>query len=311
MKKPDKKINKKFRAFSLIEVAIVITIMAILTLGIFRGGSLLSTFRVGVAQSLTQSSPVNTIKGLSLWLETTMSDSFVNIGEQLAALDGDTQLQLTQWNDRNPQATSKYFAITSASSAITYKEVSDIYSLPAIYFDGSVASASLKLSTKSSPNYVSIITPNNAFTFFIVAKLDSANITNAAAFMNGNENSDGWSYFASLQQRRMTFAGVASYATTATNVSNAPEVISATYAGGTNGAIKLFTNGVQETTFNGSTVTALTPVSSTFYIGNKSTGSPWKGYICEIIIFNRALSDKERNQVEQYLGQKYNIQVAS
>ncbi|MBU6338890.1 MAG: hypothetical protein KGQ36_02840 [Rickettsiales bacterium] len=43
--------------------------------------------------------------------------------------------------------------------------------------------------------------------------------------------------------------------------------------------------------------------------GGMETNS-WKGYISELIVFDKPLSGRDRKSVEQYLGQKYNIVVS-
>jgi hypothetical protein len=56
------------------------------------------------------------------------------------------------------------------------------------------------------------------------------------------------------------------------------------------------------------------PNQDDIYIGKRNrpdaTEIPMTGYICEIIIYDKALSDTERKLVEQYLGAKYEIDVA-
>ena len=41
-----------------------------------------------------------------------------------------------------------------------------------------------------------------------------------------------------------------------------------------------------------------------------STTNPYGGEISEFIIYNRALKDEERQEVESYLSKKYNIKIS-
>ena len=88
------------KAFSLIELSIVILIIGILVAGVTQSSRLIREFRVSTAESLTQSSPVASIKGLTFWLETSLDASFL----PNEAEDG---MVITQWNDINPQTTTK------------------------------------------------------------------------------------------------------------------------------------------------------------------------------------------------------------
>jgi prepilin-type N-terminal cleavage/methylation domain-containing protein len=307
-----RKFRKKLRAFSLIELSVVILIIGILVAGAAGGAKMINVFRLQTAQTLTLSSPVITTKGLVLWLESSMPESFLSAETEDGA-------QLTRWLDRNPQVSTKLLATTTASSGITLKAKSNIYSLPAVYFNGSSAAA---FTLSNGTSNVVISTPNSAYTFFIVAKLNDDLASNVkTVFANGS--TEGWGYGVSGTQnnrsRNLIFAGSSDVTSATANATTKPEIISATYAGGANGSLQLFTNGTGNAgsgaagtseTLSSSSATAKTPVTA-FYIGNKSSAAAWSGEVSEIIIFNRVLSKKERNQIELYLGQKYNIKVVS
>ncbi len=292
---------KKHTAFSAYELSLVIVIIGLLMVGTVKGFSMVNASRLQSAQALTLSSPVANIKGLSLWLETTLEDSFLTT----EAYDG---TQLTTWKDINPQATTRYTATATASSGITYKTFSDIYKVPAIYFNGTNTAV---LALTDVVGATPLFTPDNAFSFFIVSKISDGPASNKIIFSNGDASAWGFGLVGSQgsRTRRFIFTGGSDVDSATTTASTSPEVISATYEGGTSGAIKLFTNGAAETLAS-STATAPSPTTG-FYIGNKSLGSPWTGYIAEIIIFKRVLSDYDRKQVEKYLGQKYGIRVVS
>ena len=292
---------RKRAAFSLFEIAVTVVIVSVIIVAIFQGSDLLRTVRVNSAQSLTLSAPVRSMKGVSLWLEPTVSESFVT--------DSDGE-PLTQWNDNNTQATSKYYATKAASGAVTYKKESPLHTLPAVYFNGT-SSGYLTLSTSASPSDATTapVARNNAFTVIAVAKSDGVSSSNGAALIS-NGDSGGYSYVINSNgERQLVFPGSATLTSTSATASTSPEVISITYEGGTDGIAKLFTNGVAES-MNASTATATAP-DGALYVGGNPSDMPWKGYVGEVIVFNRLLSDNERKQIEQYLGQKYKIEVNS
>ncbi|MFM7620926.1 MAG: hypothetical protein ACKO47_04900 [Alphaproteobacteria bacterium] len=62
------KFNKKsFKAFPLIELPIVILIIGILVAGVTSSSRLIKRMKITVAQNLTQSSPIPSIKDLAVW----------------------------------------------------------------------------------------------------------------------------------------------------------------------------------------------------------------------------------------------------
>ena len=106
---------KKYTAFSLIELSIVILIIGILVAGVTQSSRLIRQMKIASAQSLTRSSPVPN-RNLMFWWETTLDESFL----ASEATDGG---EVTQWNDNNPVAISKingYRGQKTTTSAFNY-----------------------------------------------------------------------------------------------------------------------------------------------------------------------------------------------
>ena len=61
--------SRSNKAFSLIELSIVILIVGILVAGVTSSSRLIKKMKLITAQNLTNSSPIHSIKGLALWLE--------------------------------------------------------------------------------------------------------------------------------------------------------------------------------------------------------------------------------------------------
>ncbi len=68
--------EKSSKAFSLIEVSVVLLIIGIFIAGILIAGNLVRKSRIAAAQSLTRSSPINTIQDSALWLESSVDSNF-------------------------------------------------------------------------------------------------------------------------------------------------------------------------------------------------------------------------------------------
>ncbi len=282
---------KKSKAFSLIELSIVVLIIGILIAGVTQGSRLVRQSNLASARAQTNNSPVPSISGLVLWLESTDINNFL----EAEAEDG---TNLTQWNDSNPQLITKNnVSRATNNSNITYK-ASAINGLPAVYYNGTIStSIVLKGST--------IITPNNNFTVFVASQVAENNsATWRSVLANGLSSGFGYAKTSS-NKRDASLTNVIDNIDSNTITTN-PEIVAITYYNGTS---SLFVNGTQAT-LTPSTGTMITPTGG-LNIGANSTGStPWFGSIGEIIIYDHLLKTSERKLVEQYLSKKWEIAVA-
>ena len=297
--------KKQNKAFSLIELSIVVLVIGILIAGVIQGSRMLVDSRLKSARALTRSSPVAGIKDLALWLETTSAESFLSS-------QAENGTQLTLWNDINPQVRNPFFARKTASASAKYVENSPVGGLPAVYLDGAVSGQFL-LSTSSSSAVATPVPTQNDFTFFVVSRTDfSKTGTDAYIMDNGVEGSNGFSYSINPISRQKNITVQRSSLFDITTIFAAtpitPEVVSYTYAGGTLGAHKIYSNGVNYA-LNNPKVTYTQPTTR-FLIGARATNwQTWSGWLSEIIIFNRYLNDVDRKSVEKYLAQKYGIKI--
>ncbi len=67
---------KSHKAFSLIELSIVILVIGILIAGVVQGTSMVKKSQLVIARNLTKNSPVSRIKDLAAWYETSLESSF-------------------------------------------------------------------------------------------------------------------------------------------------------------------------------------------------------------------------------------------
>ncbi len=286
--------NKK-SAFSLIEISIVVLIIGILVAGITQSSRLISSSKISTAQTLTQSSPISSNKGLMLWLETSSDASF-------ASSESSDGIAVTVWNDINSQSTSKLFARTNTAGLVTYKASSPIGGLPALYF--ATNTTGMTLSTTRASAVASPIV-SAGFTFFAVYKED-ANAARAV-FYNGSATTNGWGFVNNGSSVRNVQTGTTNHVAATTLYSTNATISSGTFDG-TN--IKLFTNGAADA-LTEPTATVATATTG-MYIGSKdaTTAGAFLGYISEIVIFDSALRDDDRKAIEAYLGKKYGIKVS-
>jgi len=288
------------KAFSLIELSIVILIIGIIIAGVTQGSRLVRQFKLSSAKTLTSSAPVASVKGLSLWLETTLDTSIP---------DAQTEegVAVQQWNDINPQSLTKYFAVnTDDETSPVYSESAGVNGLPSISFPDRDRILSL---TKDIAGTLpaAFTTQDNAFTFFIVSVTPRvvADGESYSYLDNGDDVSrqTAWRYMEAPAHYALAGAWHNSEATT---IDAAPRIIVGSFNGTT---LKGYFNGVIDHEDSGTAV--IPPASGGSLVIGQMPGQTagFQGFISEIIVFDRALKNEERHSIEDYLGKKYNIKV--
>lgn len=322
--------SKASKAFSLIELSIVILIIGIIIAGIAQSSRLVRQSKVKSAVNLTQTSPVNGMRSVVLWLETSQDESFAS------AMDDGTKI--AQWNDTNPQTQSKLFAMPLSgadSTTATYK-LDGINGIPSINFDGA-ATGALAIATTNSTTiaHTPVITnldanaKNHAFTSFIVYRLaDGGGAAARTLLFNGKSGTDGWGYASSATTfLRTVTTGTTAAAAQSAALPTTQEFATITYTGynsanseGTK-TTTLYINGnnyalsnTANANYNQGTTGVVVEPTLNMYIGAKTGATagatatlPFSGYISEVIIFDSVLITEDLKAVGDYLSKKYNI----
>ena len=148
------------KAFSLIEMSIVIVILAILTVVVLGGRFLIDNYTLSRARQQTNTAPVNGIEDVQFWLETADERSFDVNQPQDESL-------LTNWKDINLQE-ERTFQFSDTTNPPTYirKGINNIPSLDFTGSDGLASNQNLDLSSTEE------------FTVYIVAKPNSEDTDN-------------------------------------------------------------------------------------------------------------------------------------
>ena len=131
--------NKK--AFSLIELSIVVLIIGIIIAGITKSSQVLDLYKLSSARTQTQSSPVNSIKNLLVWYEATSENSFIEKEtDDFASLTAaDITLGkgiISTWFDISSTAGAKDNLTQTTSTARPQYLSNCINDLPCVNFDG-------------------------------------------------------------------------------------------------------------------------------------------------------------------------------
>lgn len=275
-----KGIIKKKQAFSLIELSIVILIIGILVAGVTQSSRLVNQFRLHNLKQLVVNSPVNNIKDLALWLETTQTESFI----ESEAVDGTL---ITQWYDINKLNTFRPTVVSSNGRA-TYR-ANVINGLPALYFNaGGWFDVNFAVTNNSTKTVFAVaLNQNNNQRNYI---FDNSSCTQFCFIIESNTNSAGHMH-AGASHLQGTFQ------------LRKPYVITMIF----NGSNSFYrNNGIQNTSGN----VGGNPMFNNIRVGASCTAGAneaFIGHIGEFIVFDRVLKADEYLDIEKYLSTKWAI----
>jgi prepilin-type N-terminal cleavage/methylation domain-containing protein len=294
--------NKK--AFSLIELSVVILIIGILIAGVTQGSRLVNRMRLSAARAITLSSPVNSIRNIVGWWETTLEQSF-NGTEPEEDSDGDTG-GITTWYDINPQSTVKNNATSPATTNNPgYSASGSINNLPTLRFNGSDHYLNFDGTGIANSNYTIFVVEQRSGSFgmgFMLSANTSTgnNMVPQLGYRAGDTLT--WGQFnndlnVSIADYNAPIARIHYYNFNSTAAT--PKIY---HINGTNQTLVNSYGSAAPSqglaSYNGATFGFYSPAPSYY-----------KGDISEIIIFNRALKNEERDAIEDYLGKKWGIRV--
>lgn len=297
------------KAFSLVEISIVVLIVGLLIAGISKASDMIFDANLKTGRSLTKGAKVNRIPSLSLWLETTLTESLLDKERY------DTTA-ISIWRDVNPQVSSKLiFKKTGTPKYVEFGQdnmpaigftsstVNTDYFLP--YNSESSATVSLYPSTQIFSNATAtifaVIKPQSLATELLnFCPYDAVNSTFSCSA--GNEIKLALDASGNVKFSFMSGSSATVDFTSSSQSKKNLIIVSALKDAVGN---KLFINGSSGGSSVANSNLATTSFSGTFRIGGV-TGVE----IYEIIVFSSALSDSDRQNVEAYLGKKFAIPVA-
>lgn len=274
-------------------------IIGIIFSSVAAAQNLVTLARILKSTSLTNSSPVNAMEGLSVWFETATKGSIA----PSERVDGS---QVTGWNDINQQSFRQQDG-NSSDVPPTYNP-KGINSLPTLHFDDH---AGQKVIIDTNIRW------ENDFTIFVVASMDDFSNSTLHGLISNREGDDieSWWVFGTRKVGDRIFLDTVSdsdtiildvvekgpliYVLTKTDTSFEFEILATkTFAGG-------------------SRVADITGISvgdsrNNLIIGKRTdpglSGS-WAGEIGEVIAINRKLADSEKEAIQEYLSQKWGISI--
>lgn len=292
--------KKRRHAFSLIELSIVIIIIGILIAGVTQGSRMIDSARLQNARNLTESSPIASIKDLVSWWETTSESSFSDS-------ESDDSSSVSTWYDINPQSVRGFDLTQTVTDDKPVLKDGVINNLPALYFNGS--SSYFRFDNKAAFN-------SKEMTIFAIVKL--IGLSNNGVIISSRATSPlrGYILYASPgatdYYEFWTGTGstwVGENDSTMEVLLEKRELISVTNDSST---VTMYKNG--ENLHSQSQAISLN-TSTDLRVGagrNESTPHYFiEGYMGELVIFDRVLKTRERQDIEEYLGQKWGIDLVS
>lgn len=302
-------LNKKIKtAFSLVEISIVLMVIGILITGVSKGIDLFYDFKLGQAQSMTAKSPVISTPNLTLWLETTSPNSF----EVKLPLNND---KIAIWKDLNPQRIFKVNVSQSTSANKPTYVQNAINNLPALKFANDIELRSENLALND------FLSSDQATIFLVQNNFSGDTTTTSISWVPTSNNLDSGSELARLnisaQEGNAVSidygsgggAPIRTSSASLTNFLNKDKIISfVKNSANVNLRINFDETSITSTSATSSLSASL---SAPFIVGKFRTNSGYffNGYIGEIIIFDRALNENERKKIEDYLGEKWGINI--
>lgn len=292
------------KAFSLLELSLVILIIGVLISAFIGAADLASDAKLRQAKTLTQNSPVVGISKLALWLDATSDQSFLTS----EVVDGAV---VTRWNNLNPESLGASYLVNTAAPTTdnpTYKE-SCINGLPCLYFDGGdkiTAARSLGIRSKYISAFFVFTGPENATPSYSSQLFSSitTNISWTAAtgiFIFTTSNTTNKCFIYGVPEGYgVKYTDCRSGGTLASKVNYVYSLVD-DYSS----SIYQYINGAAIN--NAGATGAVSKSLEVVGFGNSS----FQGNIGEAIIFTKALTTDERKSVEQYLGKKWGIKVSS
>ena len=287
----------KRKAFTLIEIAVVILVIGILIAGIAQAMEMFAEVSLRSARNLSKSSRLGRVDDLTIWLDATSEKAFDNEKGDASAV--------SIWNDTNQKSTTAISSTSSSASLYPSYTLSAINSLPAVSFKKTSASVG-NCATVPSESFVN---DSEDFTLYLIynpKSLDDGiilekNNASATTFPFSLELSSGYYKF-SVKNSTETI----SVASPKQAIIKTPNLIRLSRVKGSQ--IEIVIDGVSTT--QSDTLTSSTLNNPELAIGCRNGATPANfisGDFGETAFFNRNINVKEKAEIEEYLYKKWKM----
>jgi prepilin-type N-terminal cleavage/methylation domain-containing protein len=317
---------KKNKAFSLVELSVVILIIGILVAGVTQSGRLIRQIKLSTARSITASSDVASIRDVTAWFEASTDGIFVDVNN---VTDVENNAVIKTWNDVNPQKPKGDRPVLKVSTATGDEETKPKYitnginGIPSVYFDGTDYIFSTDVPT------MPLISGDKTYSMFAVFRSDLGKVETKSIITQIGDGALADNKFVSIgfigSPTNKGKPGFITNNTTASSnwirdvgINDQTDYIVGVTADLTGtvalSSANVYLNSIDpliSTQFPSAGAYETTSIIADKFIIGASTKTAtdqfFKGMISEVIIFDRKLKAEEAVSVMKYLRKKYNI----
>lgn len=294
---------KSKSAFSLIELSIVLIVIGLVVSGVIAGKKLIESAKLTAAKSATKSSIVGSMEDLILWLDATSID--ITDSNQVR-IDG-SDIYIKEWQDISPISDFKNDVEQTSNAKQPAYNKNGLNGLPSLNFDGADSIA-------TADNMINSSFPlSDSMSFFIVAKINEVT-TSTDSLIAIDENINNIDFQLDANSGGQYLYRAKTSGSLHNGINSGIDHVGGTHLFGyslnhkdsSSQAVEIFVDGVQvNSTGYGN---RFAHNSAILRIGsNRVNNSGIGAEISEVIIFKDALSNTERQAVEDYLMDKWDI----
>lgn len=276
------------KAFTLVELGIVLVIMAILIAGVMEGASMISASKMLGARSHTAKSSVSKINGLVAWYETSLQDSFVESETSQAT-------QLSQWNDIGPSLnTSKNNNLTKTATSNVLYEEDGINSITSVKLDAETTDSKITLASF----YQNSLAQSTVFIVFSPLGLIPTQETLL------DSDTSGSTAKISINAASVVIDAGTALSGSTTVTSSESYILCASF----NSTLSSIYFNDADTKL-GSGDAGTNSLSGLTIGSNKSGTERFNGLISEVIVYDNIVGLQDRRDIFRYLADKYDVAV--
>lgn len=305
---------KHSKAFSLIELSIVILVIGILIAGVTQASNMIYEFKLAAAKNLTKSSGIESIKEMTLWLDATRANSNSSLINRSGKTDIQNNDPIKTWNNANTRRSGNAPSFINAAATNDPLYIKNgLNGLPTIKFDG-------------INNHLAGVTSfgeifkNNELTMFFVLIMKGPFNEGTLRFVTMAANTDSsrinlyFGTYSNILTLAVTYYGIDTNTVDnsfkmSSNIDKVPILISIRLK--TDGTLSAKSNGKSLNPFAQRKISSPLDLGKTFpitigwYNDNQSTNPEF--YLSEMIFYNSGLKNEEILYVEKYLSKKWGI----
>ena len=287
----------KRKAFTLVEIAVVIIVIGVLIAGIAQAMEMFAEASLKSARNLSKSSRISRIDDLTLWLDGTSEKAFEK--------EKDDNSAVSIWKDTNPKSTTIISSTSSSASLYPSYTLSAINSLPAVSFKKTSASVG-NCATVPSESFV-----NNSEDFTLYLIYNPKSLDDGIIIEKNNASATTFPFSLELLLGSYKFSVKNSAETISVTspkqaIIKTPNLIRLSRVKGSQ--IEIVIDGVSTT--QADTLTSSTLNNAELAIGCRNGNTPANfvsGDFGETAFYNRNINVKEKADIEEYLYKKWKM----